>query len=117
VRNVIHVGQKYELLIFRIGGKMRLYINGFDRTHPKYGTCSPGDINSEMDILLGGQLYDAPPLSEVFNGVIYWVELYDQAHLSGASPLRYPKNPFAFPLHQLPQKKEELKLPITIERA
>jgi hypothetical protein len=116
-RSVISVGQKYEVLVFRSGSKMQFYINGINMTHPKYQTCSPGDINSDMDILIGAQLYDAPPLSEEFNGKIYSVELYDQAHLSAASPIRYPKNPFAFPLAQLPQKKEELKLPIKIERA
>lgn len=111
VRGVISVGQKYEILIFRIGGKMRIYINGRDRTHRRYGTCSKGDINSDMDILIGGQLYDAPPLSEVFDGVIYWVELYDMARMSRASAIRYPKNPFAFPISQLDQKKQELRLP------
>jgi hypothetical protein len=118
IRNVIEVGQKYEILVFRIGGKMRIFINGADRTHRRYGTCSPGDINSDMDVLIGGQLYDAPPLSEVFNGVIYWVELYEMARMSRASRIRYPQNPFAFPLSQLKQKKEELKLPAGLgERA
>ncbi len=115
-RGVIEVGQKYEILVFRIGGKMRIYINGVDKTHPKYGTCSPGDINSDMDILIGGQMYDRPELSEVFNGVIYWVELYDQEHLSSASAIRYPRNPFAFPASQLPEKIEQMRLPIKIER-
>lgn len=117
VREVIKVGQKYEILIFRIGGKMRIYINGIDRTHPKYGKCSAGDINSDMDIIFGGQLYDSPPLSELFTGVIYWVEVYDTQLMSSASAIRYPVNPFAFPLSQLPEKKEQLKLPITLERA
>lgn len=110
-RKVIEVGQKYEILIFRIGGKMRIYINGLDRTHRRYGACSPGDINSDMDIFIGGQLYDAPPLSEVFDGVIYYVELFDMARVSRASQIAYPKNPFAFPMSQLRQKKEQLRLP------
>lgn len=113
-REVISVGQKYEVLVFRIGGKMRIYINGVDKTHPRYNTCSPGDFNSDMDILIGGQLYDEPPLSEVFDGVIYWVELYDMARVSRASRIAYPRNPFAFPLSQLQQKKEELRLPAAL---
>ncbi len=110
-REVIQVGQKFEVLVFRIGGNMRIYINGVDKTHRRYGKCSPGDINSDMDILIGGQLYDAPPLSEVFDGVIYWVELYEMARTSRASAIRYPQNPFAFPISQLEENKARLRLP------
>ncbi len=116
LRKVIEVGQKYEVLVFRSGTNMRIYINGLDRTHPKYHTCSAGDINSDMDIILGGQLYDAPPLSEEFNGRIYTVELWRQAYMSSASHIGYPRNPFAFPLRQLKEKTEELKLPFKLER-
>ena len=117
VRGIIKVGQKYEILVFRDGEHLDIYVNGIKRTHRRYKTVWPGDLNSDMDIFLGGQLYDSPPLSEQFTGKIYFVEFYDLAHLSGASPLRYPHNPFAFPLSQLPEKKKELKLPINIERA
>lgn len=112
VREVISVGQKFEILIFRSGKNMEIYINGVKRTHPKYKTCSPGDINADAPIFVGAQLYDTEPVSEVFTGKIYELELYDQAYYSSASALRYPKNPFVFPLRELPQKREELKLPI-----
>lgn len=113
----VSVGQKYEILLFRIGGAMQIYVNGFNRTHKRYQTCAPGNLNNDMDIIIGGQLYDVPVLQEEFTGKIYEIELYDQAYLSSASPLRYPRNPFAFPLRQLPEMKERLKLPIKIERA
>lgn len=116
-RGVIQVGQRYEILVFRIGGKMRIYINGIDRTHPKYKICSPGDINSDAPVFIGAQMYDQPELSEVFNGVISWVELYDQQYLTSASQIRYPINPYAFPASQLPEKIEQMRLPIKIERA
>ena len=116
-REVVKVGQKYEILVFRKGPHADIYVNGINRTHPKYRKVWPGDLNSDMDVLLGGQLYDSPPLAETFNGVIYSVELYDDTYLSAASPIRYPHNPFAFPLSQLAEKKEQLKLPITLERA
>lgn len=112
VREAISVGQLFEVLIFRSGGDMEIYINGFRRTHAKYRKCAPGDLNCDMDILIGAQLYDEPPLSEEFTGTIYDLELYDQAYYSSASGLRYPKNPFVFPLRDLPQKREELKIPI-----
>ena len=116
VRNVIKVGQKFEILVFRAGERLRIYVNGIDRTHPRYGKCSPGDVNSDMDIIIGGQIYDTPELSEPFAGKIYSVEYYDVAHVSAASPLRYPHNPFAFPMAQLPRKIDELKLPIKLAR-
>lgn len=116
IRKVIEVGQQYEVLVFRSGDNMSIYINGINRTHPKYKTCSAGDINSDMDIILGGQLYDAPPLTEVFNGRIYTVEWWNQAFISSASRVSYQKNPYAFPLRQLKQKTEELKLPFKFER-
>ena len=111
-RKVIEVGQKYEVLIFRAGARVDIYVNGINVTHPKYTTCWPGDLNSDMDVILGGQLYDKPPLAEMFNGKIYSVELHDRARLSAASPIRYPHNPFAFPLKDLDQKRKELRLPI-----
>lgn len=117
IRGVVEVGQKYEILVFRVRENMRIYVNGIDRTHPKYRVCSPGDLNSDMEVFLGAQLYDAPPLANQFVGRIYSVELYDQAYFSAASLVRFPRNPFAFPLSQLPEKKEQLKLPIKLERA
>ncbi len=111
-REVIKVGQKYEVLIFRDGSRVDIYVNGINVTHPSYTTCWPGDLNCDMEIFIGGQLYDAPPLAEVFNGKIYSVELHDMARLSAASPIRYPHNPFAFPLKDLPEKRKELRLPI-----
>lgn len=111
-REVVKVGQKYEVLVFRAESRVDIYINGINVTHPKYTKCWPGDLNSDMEVILGGQLYDKPPLAEVFNGKIYSVELHDIARLSAASPIRYPHNPFAFPLNQLDQKRKELRLPI-----
>lgn len=107
---LICVGDEHEILAYRAGGNMRIYINGIDRTNPKYKTCCPGDINSDMNIILGGQIYDTPELSEPFTGSIRIVELYDQAFWNSASGIRYPKNPYSFPLWQLPQKNQELKL-------
>ena len=110
-REVIKVGQKHEVLIFRAGARVDIYVNGINVTHPKYTTCWPGDLNSDMELFIGGQLYDKPPLAEVFNGKIYSVELHEMARLSAASPIRYPHNPFAFPLQDLPEKRKELRLP------
>lgn len=113
---VISVGQKYEILIFRSGPICQIYINGFNRTNKKFKNCHSGSLNSDMDIIFGGQIYDTADLTEKFTGKIYSVELFDQAYTSSASPLRYPKNPFAFPLKQLPVMKERLNLPIEIRR-
>ena len=113
---MIAVGEKYEILIFRSGPIIQIYINGFNRTNKKFQKCHPGSLNSDMAIVFGGQVYDTAELSEPFTGKIYSVELYDQAYNSSASPLRYPKNPFAFPLQKLPEMKERLKLPIEIRR-
>lgn len=111
-REVIKVGQKYEVLVFRAGPRVDIYVNGLNVTHPKYTECWGGDLNSDMEIFIGAQLYDTPELSEEFNGKIYSVELHDTARLSAASPIRYPHNPFAFPLRDLEQKRKELRLPI-----
>jgi hypothetical protein len=113
---VVAVGQKYEVLVFRSGPLAQIYVNGFNRTNKKFQKCAPGSLNSDMEIIFGGQLYDTPELSEPFTGKIYSVEVYDQAYTSSASPLRYPKNPFAFPLKDLPEMKERYKLPIEIRR-
>jgi hypothetical protein len=107
---LINVGEEHEILIYRSEGNARIYINGIDRTHPKYKTCCPGDINCDMDIFLGCQLYDTPEISEPFTGKIRMIELYDEAYYSSASHVRYPNNPYSFPLNQLPQKNQELKL-------
>ncbi len=113
---VVSVGQKYEILIFRSGPVIQIYVNGFNRTNKKFKNCHAGSLNSDMDIIFGGQIYDTADLTEKFTGKIYSVELYDQAKTSSASPVRYPTNPFVFPLKQLPVMKERLKLPIEIRR-
>jgi hypothetical protein len=101
---LVCAGEACKVYIFRSGGNARIYINGIDRTMPKYKTCCPGDLNVPVDMFLGCQFYDKPEIRDVFDGTIHAIEYYDQAYLNRANPVRFPKNPFAFPLWRAPEK-------------
>ena len=111
---VIEVGQVYEVLAFRQGNEARIYVNGFDRTNPKFDKVSAGDIDCDMFAFAGMQLYDRPDLQrEVFQGIIFMVGMYESACWSGASKIKYLRNPGVMGLteftERFPEKMEILQ--------
>jgi len=95
IPKVIMVGQKYEILTYRAGNEARIYVNGIDRTNPKYNKASPGDIDCDMYAFVGMQLYNSPTVErEPFVGKIFMVGMYqDKAYFDDAKSIRFQQNP------------------------
>jgi hypothetical protein len=109
-REAISTGEYYKILVYRSGGKAKIFVNGIEKTDPKHNTAAVGDLNCDMDVFIGLQVYDTVAEREVMRtrGEIYMIGLYEDVYFNAAKPQSYQKNPNVIPLSKLPEMKERL---------
>lgn len=112
IAQVIQLGELHEILAFRIGDRACIYVNGIDRTNPTYQTIHAGDLNCDVEMFVGCQVYNEPEPKDVFKGVVHFLGFYEQEHISDATPLRFMKNPYHFSLDELPEMSKRLGIPL-----
>jgi hypothetical protein len=107
-RGTIKVGEFYKLLVFRSGNQASIYVNGIDRTDPKFNKAAVGDVNCDVDAFIGFQVYDVvreqQPMRD--GGKIYMIGVYNDIWISAAKPETFEKNPLVIPVSKLPELKQ-----------
>lgn len=71
-------GTRYEIVAIREGVHGRIYVNGIDRTHPRFSSASGGNVNCDADAFIGIHVYDGQKHQKLY-GDIEEIGLYNNA--------------------------------------
>lgn len=94
-RRTIQAGQRYDIIGLRKEDRGWIYINGIDHTYAGMGVAAAGDLNNDVPIAVGCQLYDGKPFYQLM-GEINLVGFY--GYIKKPPKVRFPNNPNVVPI-------------------